>query len=78
MESASCGDTIDEALENLGEAIEVHLKGLEETGELRRVLRERNIRINEGLPTSDGIYVGVTPGKMFTTYTCIVPLASAI
>ena len=76
--TASCGDTIDEALENLGEAIEVHLKGLEETGELRSVLRERNIRINEGPPTSDGAYVGVTPGKILTIYACLVPLVRAI
>ena len=66
--SASCGDTIDEALENLGDAIEVHLSDLEDTGELQKFLRERNIRIDEGPPTFDGVYVNVPPGKIFTTY----------
>ena len=44
--SSSCGDTIDEALHNLGDAIEVHLNALEETGELERVFRERSIRFD--------------------------------
>ena len=65
--SASCGDKMDEALENLGEAIEVHLDALEETGGLKRVFRSRNIRINSGPPTFDGVCVNVTPGKVFTT-----------
>ena len=76
--SASCGDTIDEALENLGDAIDVHLDALEETGELQRVFRERNIRIDAGPPTFDGVYVNVTPGKVFTTYSRSIPLKSAV
>ncbi len=40
--TASCGDTISEALENLREAIELHIEGLEEVGELQRTLRDHN------------------------------------
>ena len=43
--TASCGDTITEALDNLREAIELNIEGLEEVGELERTLRERNIRV---------------------------------
>ena len=43
--TASCGDTITEALENLGDAIELNIEGLEEVGELERTLRERNIKV---------------------------------
>ena len=43
--TSSCGDTIQEALANLEEAIWVHLNALEETGERDRVFRERNISI---------------------------------
>ena len=43
--TASCGDTITEALENLREAIEINIEGLEEVGELERTLRERNIKV---------------------------------
>lgn len=72
---ASCGDTIDEALENLGDAIQVQLDALVETGELRRVFHERNIRVNIAPPTFDGVAVKVPPGKIFTTYPRQVPLA---
>ena len=75
--SASGGDTMEEALENLGEAIEVHLEALEDTGELLRALRERNIRIDAGPPDFDGIYIRVTPGRVFTTYSRSIPLTSA-
>ena len=43
--TASCGDTITEALDNLREAIEINIEGLEEVGELERTLRERNIKV---------------------------------
>ena len=43
--TASCGDTIAEALDNLREAIELNIEGLEEVGELERTLRERNIKV---------------------------------
>ena len=35
--TSSCGDTIGEAFNNLGDAIEVHINGLIETGELIQV-----------------------------------------
>ena len=43
--TASCGDTIQEAFENLEEAIAVHLNALEELGETERVFHERGIEI---------------------------------
>ena len=43
--TASCGDSIEEALENLEEAIWVHLNALEETGERDRVFREKGINL---------------------------------
>ncbi len=66
--TSSCGDSSDEALENLGDAIEVHLDALEETGELERVFRERNIRIDVQPSGFDELSVRVPPGKVFTTY----------
>jgi predicted RNase H-like HicB family nuclease len=45
LDTASCGDTIQEALDNLQEAIWVHLNALEETGERTRVFQERGIDI---------------------------------
>ena len=43
--TASCGDTVAEALDNLREAIEPNIDGLEEVGELERTLRECNIKV---------------------------------
>lgn len=43
--TSSCGDTVQEALDNLREAIEVHLNGLEEVGERERIFEERGIRV---------------------------------
>ena len=43
--TASCGDTITEALDNLREAIELNIEGLEELGELERTLQDRNIKV---------------------------------
>ena len=42
---ASCGDNPEEAVENLGDALELYLKTLEEEGEQTRVFKERGIRI---------------------------------
>ena len=43
--TASCGDTEQEALDNLREAITVHLNALEEVGERERLFQERNIEV---------------------------------
>ena len=43
--TSSCGDTIQEAFENLEEAISVHLNALKEIGETERVFHERGIEI---------------------------------
>lgn len=72
--TSSCGDTVAEALGNLGDAIEVHLDALVESGELERVFRERNIRIDLAPPVPDSVFINVPPGKIFTTYPHHVPL----
>lgn len=43
LDTASCGDTVEEALANLEEAIEVDLATLADFGELDRFLTERGI-----------------------------------
>ena len=46
----SCGDNVEEALENLVEAVNVYLRDLADMGQLQDVLRERNIRIDFDRP----------------------------
>ena len=77
--TASCGDSISEALDNLGEAIELNVEGLEEVGELERTLRERNIRVDQNPPRSDGVDVNVPLGQVIKIYSIPVPpVASAV
>ena len=77
--TASCGDTIAEALDNLGEAIELNIEGLQEVGELERTLQERNIRVNRNPPERDGVDVNVPLGQLIKIYSVSVPMvASAV
>ena len=75
--TSSCGDSAEEALENLGDAIDVHVNALVETGEFSRVFRERNIRID--IPSSFNDYlevsVRVLPKQIFTAYQRQVPVS---
>ena len=41
--TASCGDTVEEAVENIAEAIAVHLNALEKLGQLEEVLRAAGV-----------------------------------
>jgi predicted RNase H-like HicB family nuclease len=45
--TASCGDTVDEALANLNEAVQVDLLSLEQEGLLEDFLRERGIAVTD-------------------------------
>ncbi len=72
--TASCGDTAEEALENLKDALEVHLNALEETGEIVQELRERNINVY--LPPLRELRMTVPLEKMFTTYQHKVSIAA--
>ena len=45
LDIASCGDSPDEAVKNLGDAVELYLNTLEEEGEQEQVFKERGIKI---------------------------------
>ena len=78
LETASCGDTVAEALSNLWEAVEVYLNALEETGEIHNVLRERNIRIEYANEHPwDEPRINVPLGEIVSAHRTNVP-ASAI
>ena len=56
LDIASCGDSPEEAVKNLGDALELYVNTLEKEGELETVFRERGIRIAQAdepiIPTS--------------------------
>jgi len=45
LDIASCGDSPEEAVKNLGDALELYLDTLEEEGEQEQVFKERGIRV---------------------------------
>ncbi len=45
LDIASCGDNPEEAVKNLGDALELYLSTLEEEGERNKVFKERGIEI---------------------------------
>jgi predicted RNase H-like HicB family nuclease len=48
LDVASCGDTPDEAVKNLCDAIGCYLEALKEDGELGKVLQEKGIKVVRG------------------------------
>ena len=70
--TSSCGDTVNEALEKLGDAIEVHLTALEEVGERERYLRERNIPVQTRDSALDMVEVKVPLGSIIKTYSPVL------
>lgn len=50
LDTASCGDTVDEALRNIREATVQYLNAIEVSGERTRIFRKRNIPIYPGEP----------------------------
>ena len=74
---ASCGNTVEEALNNLGDALNVHLNALEEIGELEAVFREKSIQIQPGTPSREEVTVTISarPDQTFKVYQQELPLA---
>ncbi len=75
--TSSCGDTIEEAFENIEEAVEVHLDALEEVGELGRVFRERAIEVHQ-LPLSEPIPRVIPMGKLVKAIQRQIPANPAL
>ena len=45
--TASCGDTVEEALLNIKDCVEVYLETIEEMGERQRIFKKRGIKIRK-------------------------------
>ncbi len=52
LDIASCGDSAQAAVENLGDALELYLNTLEGEGELKQVFQERGIKL---IPSDEAI-----------------------
>ena len=76
LDVSSCGDTIEEALDNLGEAIEVQISELGDLGYLERVFRKNEVEVKTPPMPADTVSVSVPPGRIVRAYLQTVPLAA--
>ena len=72
--TASCGDSFDEALENIEDATLAYLNAIEELGERPRIFREKGIRVNKKRPTTVRREYSLPPGAFVGPYVTKVPV----
>ena len=78
LDVATCGDTVDQALDNLGDAIEVYLNALDEVGTLTKVFKERGIEVIQDMPAAENVLVSIPPDKTVRAYPRTVPALVAV
>lgn len=71
--TASCGDTIEEALDNIRDATSLYLSVIEEEGERERIFRERGILVIVGEPSDTELVVRARPNEVISPYLARVP-----
>lgn len=68
LDVTSCGDTIEEALENIRDAVTVYLDAIEEQGGQARIFRERGVVVHSGEPPDEEIPVWARPKEVVSPY----------
>ena len=75
---ATCGDTVEEVLDGLQDALEVYIAGLVEIGDLARVFAERGVALRSGPPAADKATVPAPAGTAVRVYTLPIPVPAAV
>jgi predicted RNase H-like HicB family nuclease len=75
LDIASCGDTVEHALDMLADAIDAYVGGLAEIGELEKTLQRDGVEVRQDAPESDKVSVSVPPKGALRTYIQEIPLA---
>ena len=73
LDVASCGDSVEEALDMLEEALEVYLEAVHEVGELAREFQEMGIKVHPDDPKSGEAAPSSIQGSNVRTYSMQVP-----
>ena len=71
---ATCGDTVEEVLDGLQDALAVYLEDWDDPDDLARMLRENGVEIKTGLPPRDLVKAAVPIGKTVRVYVQPVPV----
>ena len=78
LDVASCGDTADEALDMLEDALQVYIEDLLDIGNLDKVFQERGVTIRSDIPAEgEKVMVSALPGKIFRAYVMKIPSLAA-
>lgn len=72
--TASCGDTLDDAFENIADATIEYLNAIEELGERSRVFIEKGIEITDHPPASVLRDYDLAPGTFVSSQVTTVPV----
>lgn len=72
---ATCGDTVEEVLDGLADAIQVYLDDWDDPDDLARMLRENGVPIKTAPPPTASVPVSIPPGKTVRVYIQSVPAA---
>ena len=75
---ATCGDTIEEVLDGLAEAIEVYLEDWDDSDDLARMLRENGVAIETGPRPNDSVKASVPVGKTVRVYGQTIPVPAPV
>ena len=76
--TTSCGESIEEALENVKDATLLYLQTIEANGTKQRIFRERNIRVLSGEPPELAEIRGrARPNEILSPYVHKVPVSAA-
>jgi predicted RNase H-like HicB family nuclease len=74
--TASCGDSFDEALDNIREATQEYLNTIERLGERPRIFQEKGIVIRKTRPSTVRREYDLRPGAFVGTYVTKIPVAA--
>jgi predicted RNase H-like HicB family nuclease len=73
--TASCGDTVDEALENIKDATMEYLNTIERLGQRDRIFEEKGITVRKTRPTLVPLPHALHPGSIASPYVTKIPVA---
>ncbi len=72
---ASCGDTVEKALDMLGEAIDCQLEDLQDLGQLEGVLKKANVKTLSEITGLETVSISVPPETIVRAYPRRIPVA---
>ena len=78
LDVASCGDTAEEALDMLEDALQVFIGALIEVDTLSRVFKERGVEILDDFREAENVFVSIPPHKTVRAYPLRIPEPIAV